>query len=266
MAHDYANLFKTANVTMDDAGVLTIRMHSRGGPLGWNALPHRELPELFAHVAADRDVRVVILTGTGDRFIDLIPEFEVGIAKGAASAAVMDDGQFEGNRLLTSLLAIEVPVIAAINGPVDVHAELALLSDIVLCTTETYFQDAAHVPSGLVPGDGVQVVFPLLLGFNRGRYFLLTGEKIPSAEALRLGLVSEVLSSETLMERATAHAKRLAVCNPVFVRNTRLVFLSQLRRAMAADLSSGLALESMASLSGADWTGPHAPEPIDPAP
>ena len=263
MADDYKSLFKTAQVAMDDAGVLIITLHSRGGPLGWNALPHRELPELFAHVAADRDVRVVVLTGTGDRFIDLIAEFEVGISKGAASAAVMDDGQFEGNRLLNSLLAIEVPVIAAINGPVDVHAELALLSDIVLCTDDTYFQDSAHVPSGLVPGDGVQVLWPLLLGFNRGRYFLLTGEKIAADEAKRLGLVSEVLPRDALMGRALAHARRLAVCNPVFVRNTRLVFQSQLRRAMTADLPMGLALESLASLSGADWPGPYAPEPID---
>jgi enoyl-CoA hydratase/carnithine racemase len=263
MINDYAKRFKTIDVAMDDDGVLTIRLHSRGGPLGWNALPHRELPELFASVAADRDVRVVVLTGTGDRFIELIAEFENVIAKGVPSAAVMDDGVWEGTRLLTSLLAIEVPVIAAINGPVDVHAELALLSDIVLCTDETYFQDAAHVPCGLVPGDGVQVLWPLLLGFNRARYFLLTGEKIHAAEALRLGLVSEVLPADALMDRALAHARRLAVCNPVFVRNTRLVFLSQLRRLMAADLSSGLALESLASLSGAQWPGPHAPEPID---
>jgi enoyl-CoA hydratase/carnithine racemase len=263
MTTDYTTLFKTAAVTNDVDGVLTIRLHSRGGPLGWNALPHRELPELFAHVAADRDVRVVILTGTGDRFIDLIPEFEVGIARGEAPAAVMDDGLFEGNRLINNLLAIEVPVIAAINGPVDVHAELALLSDIVLCTEDTYFQDAAHFPSGLVPGDGVQVLWPLLLGFNRGRYFLLTGEKIVASEAHRLGLVSEVLPSNLLLDRAVAHARRLAVCNPVFVRNTRLAFVSQLRRAMAADLPFGLALEAVASLSGADWSGPYAPDPIE---
>jgi enoyl-CoA hydratase/carnithine racemase len=262
MNHGYTH-FKTADVTRDDDGVLTIKLHSRGGPLGWNALPHRELPELFDEVAADRDVRVVVLTGTGDRFIDLIPEFETGVAQGRASAAVMDDGLYEGNRLINGLLAIEAPIIAAINGPVDVHAELALLSDIVLCTEDTYFQDAAHVPSGLVPGDGVQVLWPLLLGFNRGRYFLLTGEKIHSAEAHRLGLVSEILPADDLLPRALAHARRLAVCNPVFVRNTRLVFLSQLRRLMAADLHAGLALEAVASLSGADWPGPHAPEALD---
>lgn len=261
MTHTYSN-FKTIDVSWEPDGVLVLRLHSRGKSLGWNALPHRELPELFAEVAADRDVRVVVLTGTGDRFIDLIAEFEVGISRGEASAALMDDGLFEGNRLLTGLLAIEVPIIAAINGPVDVHAELALLSDIVLCTEQTFFQDAAHVPSGLVPGDGVQVLWPLLLGFNRGRYFLLTGEKIEAAEAKRLGLVAEVLPAADLMARALFHAHRLAVCNPVFVRNTRLVFAAQLRRLMAADLPTGLALEAVASLAGADWPGPYAPEPV----
>lgn len=263
MSKEYMTKFKTADVTLDDVGVLTVRVHSRGGPLGWNALPHRELPELFAAVAADRDVRVVVFTGTGDRFIDLIASFEEGVARGEASAAIMDEGLFEGNRLISALLAIEVPIVAAINGPVDVHAELALLSDIVLCTEETFFQDAAHVPLGLVPGDGVQVLWPLLLGFNRARYFLLTGQKISAAEALTLGLVSEVLPADALADRARAHARRLAVCNPVFVRNTRLVFVEQLRRAMAADLSTGLALEAVASLSGANWDGPYAPEPID---
>jgi enoyl-CoA hydratase/carnithine racemase len=262
MSTEYMQTFKTIDVSMDEYGVLTLRLHSRGGPLGWNALPHRELPELFMHVAADRRVRAVVLTGTGDRFIDLLPEFEVGIAQGKATAALMDDGLFEGNRLLNGLLAIEVPIIAAINGPVDVHAEMALLSDIVICTPDTYLQDAAHVPCGLVPGDGVNVVFPMLLGMNRGRYFLLTGEKIGADEAKRLGLVSEVVPREQLMERAVAHAQRLARCNPVFVRNTRLVLIGQLKRQMALDLATGLALEAVASLSGAQWDGPFAPEPL----
>jgi enoyl-CoA hydratase/carnithine racemase len=261
---DYLTRFKTVRMVKDELGILTLTLHSRGGSLGWNGLPHRELPEVFAAVAADRDVRVVVLTGTGDHFIALIPEFEVGIAQGKASAALMDDGLFEGNRLLSSLLSIEAPVIAAINGPVDVHAELALLSDIVLCTEETWFQDAAHVPSGLVPGDGVQVVFPMLLGMNRARYFLLTGEKIAAAEAQRLGLVSEVLPADALLDRAMAHARRLAVLNPVVMRNTRLVFLNQIRRRMTDDVASGLALEAVASLSGADWPGPYAPDPLEP--
>ncbi len=263
MTNDYYTAFKTAELKLHDDGVLVIKLHSRGKSLGWNALPHRELPEVFASVAADRSIRAVVLTGTGDRFIDLIAEFEVGIAQGQATAAMMDDGLFEGNRLLDHLLAIEVPVIAAVNGPVNVHAELALLSDVVICSEDTYFQDEAHVPSGLVPGDGVQVVWPLLIGFNRARYFLLTGEKIDAWEAQRLGLVAEVHPAENVLPRALVHARRLAVCNPVFARNTRLLFTSQLRQALTLEVSRGLVLEAIASLSGADWDGPYSPVPIE---
>ena len=67
---EYSERFKTAEVSRDD-GVLTIRMHSRGGPLMWGGLPHQELPELFNAIASDRENRVVILTGTGDTFIGL---------------------------------------------------------------------------------------------------------------------------------------------------------------------------------------------------
>lgn len=254
--------YKTAHIERSDDGVMTVRLHSRGNALQWTGLPHRELPMLFHQISADRSVRVVILTGTGEHFIELIPEFEEATAQGKATALQMDSGLFEGNMLMNALLAIDVPVIAAFNGPAPVHAELGLLSDLVLCTPHTYFQDAAHIPLGLVPGDGVQVVWPLLLGPNRARYFLLTGQKIGSEEALRLGLVGEVVSPENLLERAHEHATRLAVCNPVFVRNSRIVLVSHLRRAMALDVPTGLALEGMASWSGGAWAGPHAPSPL----
>ena len=81
------------------------------------------------------------------------------------------------------MLDIEVPMIAAVNGPVTVHSELAVLCDVVLARTDTYFQDAPHFPGGLVPGDSMQVVWPMLLGPNRGRYFLLTGQEIHAEEA-----------------------------------------------------------------------------------
>jgi enoyl-CoA hydratase/carnithine racemase len=256
--------YKTAVVEQSDDGVLVVRLHSRGKSLRWTGLPHRELPALFHQISVDRSVRAVLLTGTGDEFIELEPAFEESAARGQATALQMDTGSFEGTLMMNALLAIDVPIIAAVNGPVSVHAELALLSDIVLCTPDTYFQDAAHVPLGLVPGDGVQVVWPLLLGANRARYFLLTGEKIDSAEALRTGLVGEVISSELLLARAQEHARRLAVCNPVFVRNTRIVLVSQLRRALARDVPAGLALEAVASWSGASWDGPDRPEALSP--
>lgn len=251
---DYANRFKTAVVSRDEAGVLTIRMHSRGGPLVWGGLPHGELADLFTAVAADRDNRVVILTGTGDWFTTLPPGEGLGpLAMGEYSAEVWDRIIRDGTRLLNQLLEIEVPVIAAVNGPTNVHSELAVLCDIVLAADTAWFQDAPHFPGGLVPGDGIQVIWPLLLGPNRGRYFLLTGQKIAAAEALSLGVVGEVLPPDKLMARAHELASELATRNPVLLRNTRHVLTRPIKRALAHDLHAGLALEAVASLSGATW-------------
>lgn len=260
---EYAERFKTVSLQLDGDGIMTIRLHSREDSMKWNALPHRELPEVFDCVAADSAVKVVILTGTGDSFTELDPSFEERIVRGESSATQMDEGTYEARRLIDNLLRIGVPVIGAVNGPAPVHAELAILSDIVICTDDTYFQDAAHVPCGLLPGDGVQVVWPLLLGPNRGRYFLITGEKIAAEEAKTLGIVSEIVPRDDLYNRAVAHARRLAACNPVFLRNVRDVFVRPLRRAMALDLDYGLALEAVTSLSGVDWVGPHSPNLMD---
>jgi enoyl-CoA hydratase/carnithine racemase len=106
---------------------------------------------------------------------------------------------WEGRALLMNLLNIEVPVIAAINGPAWRHGELPLLSDIVLAAHTAAFQDSAHFQNGRVPGDGMHIVVPLLLGMNRGRYFLLTGQTLSAQEAKDLGLVAEILPPDRVL-------------------------------------------------------------------
>ena len=253
--HEYKDRYSTAEVTRDDAGVLTIRMHWRGKPLLWALQPHQELPELFNAIASDRENRVVILTGTGDTFIGL-GHGRNPLAEGEASATEWDRIIWEGNRLVNEMLSIEVPVIAAVNGPVMVHSELAVLCDIVLAAEHAYFQDAPHFPGGLVPGDSMQVVWPLLLGPNRGRYFLLTGQQIGAEEAHQLGIVGEVLHADQVLPRAQELAAGLAGLNPILLRNTRHALVRPLRRAMADDLHTGLALEAIASISVREWNRP----------
>jgi enoyl-CoA hydratase/carnithine racemase len=199
----------------------------------------------------------VVLTGTGDVFIGL-PNEEApgGMARGAIKNMAWDRVIFEGLRLVMQMLDIEVPMIAAVNGPVTVHSELAVLCDIVLARTDTYFQDAPHFPGGLVPGDSMQVVWPLLLGPNRGRYFLLTGQEIHAEEARQLGIVGEILPPDQLLPRAYELAGQLAKLNPVLLRNTRHVLTRPLKRAMLDDLHLGLSVEALASLSGREFYPP----------
>jgi enoyl-CoA hydratase/carnithine racemase len=152
-----------------------------------------------------------------------------------------------------------VPVIGAVNGPARIHAELVVLSDIVLASETATFQDAPHFPNGVVAGDGVHIVWPLLLGPNRGRYFLLTGQEISAEEALRLDFVGEVLPADQLLPRAHELAQQLAD-KPI----TTLRYTQRLKRHLLDDLGYGLMLESRAAIASATpttqaWTGQEHP-------
>jgi enoyl-CoA hydratase/carnithine racemase len=96
-----------------------------------------------------------------------------------------------------------------------------------------------------VPGDGVQVVWPLLLGMNRGRYFLLTGQKLSAQEALTLGVVSEVLPRDELLGRARTLAEQLLRQPPLTLRYARVVLTQQIKRLMLDNLGPGLALQGL---------------------
>jgi enoyl-CoA hydratase/carnithine racemase len=244
---DYKDRSRCAVLTRDDAGVLTIRLHRQGGPLLWGGVPHAELPELFAAVASDRDNRVVILTGTGDTFIGMTGTH---FGPDLIDPDGWDRILFEGLRLVGQLLDIEVPMIAAVNGPAVAHSELAVLCDVVLCSDNAYFEDAAHIPGGLLPGDSMQIIWPMLIGHNRGRAFLLTGQRISAQQALDWGVVTEVLSPDQLLGRAQEIAAKIAGYHPTLLRGTRHTFTRPLKRAMLDDLHVGLSLEALAALAG----------------
>ncbi|MBW8784034.1 MAG: enoyl-CoA hydratase/isomerase family protein [Novosphingobium sp.] len=246
---DYQDRFHTIRLSRGDSGVLTLTLHTRGGPALWGTSLrslHAELGQAFAAIAADRANKVVILTGTGDSFIaDRDPDER----QHEPSLAAMWPRIFEeGTALLENLLAVPVPVIAAVNGPALIHAEIAVLADIVLAASHAEFADLAHIRGGAVPGDGVHSVWPMLLGPNRGRYFLLTGERIGAEEARRLGVVAEVLAPDALLPRAEELAAQLARLPEPVLRHTRAVLTRHIRRRVSDELQWGLGMEAMAML------------------
>ena len=238
---EYAHKYQTVRMERSD-GILQLTFHTDGGPLQWGGRPHREFAQAFRDVGSDPENKVVILTGTGESFSgpQATPETRLRIRP-----REWDRVYWEGKQLLMSLLDIEVPMISAINGPALRHSELPLLCDIVLATDDTVFQDSAHFPNGMVPGDGMNIVYPLLLGWNRGRYFLLTGQILTAQQALELGLVNEVLPRGELLPRAWTLARQLAQQPPLLLRYTRVLLTQQLKRQMLDLLGYGLALEGM---------------------
>lgn len=146
-----------------------------------------------------------------------------------------------------NLLDIEVPVIAALNGPVLLHSEYALLADIVLATPETIFQDKPHFDFGIVPGDGVNLLWPEVIGSVRGRYFILTRQQLDAQTAKDWGAVNEIVPSDRLLERAHQIANELVKLPPLTSRYTRIALTQKLRRIVDESAGYGLALEGISA-------------------
>jgi enoyl-CoA hydratase/carnithine racemase len=228
-------------------GVLQVTLHTEGGSLRWGLLPHKELPLAFHDIANDHETKVVILTGTGDEFSGpRVTNTGHPLFPTRPSMEVVDALVSEGKQGLMNFLNIDVPVISAVNGPAWRHSELPLLADIVLAADTAAFQDSAHFIGGLVPGDGMHVVYPLLLGVNRARYFLLTGETLDANKAHELGLVAEVLPRDKLIARAWALADDMAKRPKSLLRLSRAVLTEHIKRHMQDYLGFGLYVEMLA--------------------
>jgi enoyl-CoA hydratase/carnithine racemase len=106
----------------------------------------------------------------------------------------------------------------------------------VLASTNAEFADLTHFVYGVVPGDSVQVVWPMLLGINRARYFLMTGQKLSAQDALQLGVVSEILQPDQLLARAWELAADLGRKPVAALRGTRLALTQHLKKRLLEEL------------------------------
>lgn len=240
---DYQNSFPNARLTRSATGVLEVALHTNGGKLVFNGHTHEQFVDLFHAIGEDRDNRVVILTGSGDAFMDAIdPEgFDFFSPMG------YDKILREGRKVLANILDIEVPMIAALNGPVLLHSEYALLADIILATPETVFQDKPHFDFGIVPGDGVNLLWPEVIGSVRGRYFILTRQVLDAEAAKDYGAVNEIVPAGQLLARAHEIAESLAALPPLTGRYTRIALTQKLRRIIDEGAGYGLALEGISA-------------------
>lgn len=239
---EYSTAYEHVRMERTD-GVLEVALHTGGRSYVHSGTGHRELPDAFWEIGADPDNRLVILTGSG-------PDFCPGGDWG--SFAPMTDPEsayrtiYEGTRLLTALLDIDVPVIGAVNGAAHVHSELVVMSDIVIADDRATFRDN-HLDLGVVPGDGNHTVWLNALGENRGRHFLLTRRTLTVREAVEYGVVAEVVPPDRLLPRARAIAAELMTQPPLTLRYSRLALTQRLKRLIVDSVPYGLAVETLSA-------------------
>jgi enoyl-CoA hydratase/carnithine racemase len=239
----YRDGFPNARLNRSKSGVLEVALHTDGGTLVFNGHTHEQFVDLFHAIGSDPDNRVVILTGSGDAFMETIsPEgFDFFTPRG------YDKIYREGRKVLMNILDVEAPLIAAVNGPARLHSEYILLADIVLATPSTVFQDKPHFDFGIVPGDGVHLLWQEVIGSVRGRYFILTRQELDAETAKEWGAVNEIVPANELLPRAREIAEGLAKLPPLTAKYTRIALTQKLRRIIDEGVTLGLALEGISA-------------------
>ncbi|MBF6336518.1 enoyl-CoA hydratase/isomerase family protein [Nocardia abscessus] len=229
-------------LTVSSEGPVRIVVIDRPGELNAvNAELHRALAQVWRQLAADREARVVILTGSGRAFsaggdLDWITSF-------LDDTVARDESIREGAQIIEEMLRFPLPVIAAVNGAaMGLGASLAVLCDVVLMSDRAYLADP-HVAVGLVAGDGGAAFWPLLTPILRTREYLYTGDRIDAATAVEVGLASRVVAADELLDEARKLAVRLAALPPEALRSTKRVVNMYLSQALGGPMQAGFAAE-----------------------
>ncbi len=205
-------------------------------PAVLNAIDHvmfEELVRALRSVDDDPASSVVIITGAGRGFC-AGGDMSAMPGAGADDYWKREDTRVHSHErhLIEALIWLEKPVIAMVNGPASgLGATLALFCDVVVASDQAFFNDS-HVQVGLVAGDGASVIWPLLIGMSRAKEYLMTADRLPAAEAERLGLISHVVPAAELRATTLKLAEKLAASPPFAVRATKASVNRHLRRAV----------------------------------
>lgn len=227
-------------LTEHEAGITLVTMNR---PDALNALStgmRQALVRTFRQLAEDEATEVVILTGAGRAFTAGLDLKELGGETEGGTAA----GQSaEDTDLGAALADYPKPIIAAINGyAITGGFELALMCDILLCSTEARFADT-HARVGVVPGWGLSQRLPRLIGLPRAKELSLTGNFMTAERAYEWGMVNRVVAPEALLAEARALARDIVSTERV----TRETMLRIMNDGWNSTLGEGMAIENAAS-------------------
>jgi enoyl-CoA hydratase len=235
-----------------EAGIAVVTMNR---PQAMNALSsglRRDLAAAMRQLEADASVRVVILTGAGDRAftagLDLKELGQQGL--GAANAEGPDDNPVKAIELLTK------PCIGAINGvAITGGFEVALACDVLIASDRARFADT-HARVGIMPGWGLSQKLSRLIGPYRARELSLTGNFLDAQTACAWGLVNRVVPANELLATAKALAADMATIDPAF----SAAYKRLINDGYATTFGDGMALEQTRSVAANSQVSAQAVE------
>ena len=225
---DYSG-YQRLLVERRDHGVLLITLNRPDSYNAADEIMHNELSRIWTDVARDDQARVAVVTGAGKAFsaggdLAMVERMAGDYDKVTRMLSEMSD-------LVYSLINCDKPVVSAINGvAVGAGLVVALLADVSICAEDARLGDG-HVKLGAVAGDHAAIIWPLLCGMARARYYLLTGEMVTGTEAERIGLVSKAVPREQVLTEALRVADTLATGSQLAVRLTKRALNGWLRNA-----------------------------------
>jgi enoyl-CoA hydratase len=229
-------------------GVVLITINRPEALNATNARLHWELTQVWLTVDADPEARVALVTGAGKAFsaggdLDLVEEM-------AGNPEAATRTMREASDLVYNIINLEKPVVSAINGvAVGAGLVVALLADVSIIAETARFTDG-HTRLGVVAGDHAAIVWPLLCGMAKAKYYLLTSDFLDGKEAERIGLVSFCTPADQVLPKAWEVADKLAAGSQSAIRWTKRALNNWLRQA-GPIFDQSLALE-MLSFMGPD--------------
>src|SRR5215468_2649019 len=207
-----------------------------------NARLHWELTQVWLTIDADPAARVALVTGAGRAFSaggDMSLVEEMAGKPGAAMRTMR-----EAADLVYNLINLDKPVVSAINGPaVGAGLVVALLADVSIIAETARFTDG-HTRLGVAAGDHAAILWPLLCGMAKAKYYLLTADFIDGREAERIGLVTMCVPPDQVMPKALDVADRLARGSQISIQWTKRALNNWLRQA-GPIFDQSLALEML---------------------
>lgn len=207
---------------------------------------HEDLTALFRMLKREDRAKVAILTGAGGAFS---AGGDFAWFPTLRDTGRLDHLRRDAKQLIWDLVDVEIPIVAAVNGPaVGLGASVALLCDVIFMAEDAIISDP-HVRVGLVAGDGGTAIWPLLVGPARAKEYLMTGDPLSAREAERIGLVNRVFPADRLMAEAAAFAEKLARGAPLAIRFTKMAVNKLIKDALNVAFDSAAGLELVTFLS-----------------